>query len=112
MEIEKLNSMDFVIICVDDGSKDQTIDELKNISAQFKNMKYISFSKNFGQDAAILAGLKESQGDVVVTLDNDGQNSPFEVRKMVQAMNEYNADVVFAKYKEKNVHFSEIALVK
>lgn len=105
MSLEKIVSSDFEIICVDDGSHDQTIEVLKTISNQFNNVRYISFSKNFGQDAAILAGLKESQGEVVVTLDDDGQNSPFEVKKMLDAINNQNVDVVFAKYKEKKHSF-------
>lgn len=96
-----ISEKDFEIICVDDFSKDNTLKVLKKLEGDLDNFKYVSFSKNFGQDSAILAGLRESIGDIVVTLDDDGQNSPFEVKKMLDAIEHDDVDIVFAKYKEK-----------
>ena len=73
---ETLKSMkiDYELIFIDDGSKDKTLEILKNIKD--KHVKYISFSRNFGKEAAIYAGLNECSGDFVATMDVDLQDPP------------------------------------
>lgn len=74
---EKMKSLaDFEIIFVDDGSKDETLNIIKNLAALDKKIKYISFSRNFGKEAAIFAGLEKAKGDFVATMDVDLQDPP------------------------------------
>ena len=74
---EKMKSLaDFEIIFVDDGSKDETLNVIKNFAALDKKIKYISFSRNFGKEAAIFAGLEKAKGDFVATMDVDLQDPP------------------------------------
>jgi glycosyltransferase involved in cell wall biosynthesis len=79
----------YEIIFVDDGSSDHTLQVLKKL----KPVKIIKFRKNFGQSAALDAGIKNSQGEILITLDGDGQNDPKDIPKLVKQLNE-NYDVV------------------
>ncbi|MFL2079887.1 glycosyltransferase family 2 protein [Marinilactibacillus psychrotolerans] len=63
-------------IFIDDGSYDNTLRELRSLSLKTNNVKYLSFSRNFGKEAALFAGLKESIGDYVVVMDVDLQDPP------------------------------------
>jgi len=68
--------LDLEVIYVDDGSKDGTVSEIKKLAEQDKCVKMISFSRNFGKEAAIYAGFKKSKGDYVVMMDADLQDPP------------------------------------
>lgn len=61
---------------VDDGSKDKTLQEIKTLAAQDSKVHFISFSRNFGKEAAIYAGLQAATGDYVVLMDVDLQDPP------------------------------------
>jgi len=74
------------IIFVDDGSKDNTLKILRDITNKDINIHYISFSRNFGKEAAMLAGLEAAQGDYIVTLDVDGQDPPSLIPVMLEAV--------------------------
>jgi glycosyltransferase involved in cell wall biosynthesis len=65
---------EFEFIFVDDGSKDKTLEVLRELTTKDKRVHYISFSRNFGKEAAMLAGLQAASGEYVVTLDVDGQD--------------------------------------
>lgn len=67
---------DFEYLFVNDGSKDKTLSMLKELAAADEKVKYVSFSRNFGKEAAILAGLKNAKGDLVATMDADMQDPP------------------------------------
>jgi glycosyltransferase involved in cell wall biosynthesis len=69
----------FEIICVDDGSRDGSLDVLKALSANDSRLVVIEFRRNFGQTAALAAGLRFARGEVVVTLDADRQNDPADI---------------------------------
>ncbi len=69
-------SIGFEIIYVDDGSRDNTLKEIKALSKEKENVRYISFSRNFGKEAAMYAGLEKSTGDYVVIMDSDLQDPP------------------------------------
>jgi glycosyltransferase involved in cell wall biosynthesis len=73
-------------IFVDDGSSDNTLSVLKKLSSQDERVHYISFSRNFGKEAAILAGLQAASGEYVVTLDADLQDPPQLIPKMLEAV--------------------------
>ncbi len=73
----------FEIIFTDDGSRDRSLDILKQLSGRYPEVKVVEFNGNFGQHMAILAAFEQSGGDIVVTLDADLQNPPEEIPKLV-----------------------------
>ena len=86
-EVRKcLKGIDFTIIFVNDGSSDNTLDEIKKL----KNVKYISFSRNFGKEAAIYAGLKNTKADYVILMDVDLQDPPSLIPKMLEYIDDYD----------------------
>lgn len=68
--------LDLEIIYVDDGSKDRTVEEVKDLKTRDERVRLISFSRNFGKEAAIYAGLQKAKGDYVVMMDADLQDPP------------------------------------
>lgn len=76
------------IIFVDDGSKDSSLEYLKALVEKDSVVKVVEFSRNFGQHTAVMAGLEQSRGEIVVTLDADLQNPPEEIPKLVHKMDE------------------------
>jgi undecaprenyl-phosphate 4-deoxy-4-formamido-L-arabinose transferase len=81
------------IIFVDDGSRDGSPDVLRALHAQDRAVRVIRFNRNYGQHAAVLAGMERARGDVVVTLDADLQNPPEEIPRLLAALTD-GADVV------------------
>ncbi|MDR2804004.1 MAG: glycosyltransferase family 2 protein [Treponema sp.] len=77
---------DFEFIFVDDGSSDATLDEVKKLAGMDSRVHYISFSRNFGKEAALLAGLANARGDFVVTLDADLQDPPALIPEMLDVV--------------------------
>ncbi len=75
---------DFELILVNDGSRDHTLDEIKKLAALDSKVRYISFSRNFGKEAAMLAGLTYCQGDFAVIMDSDLQHPPELIPDMMQ----------------------------
>lgn len=76
----------FEYIFVNDGSKDKTLDILRKLARMNKEVKYISFSRNFGKEAGILAGLERSSGDYVTTMDVDLQDPPRLLEEMFDVL--------------------------
>ena len=93
---EEMDS-DFELIFVDDGSIDKTLDVLKGFSQSDKSVRYISFSRNFGKEAAMYAGLEASNGDLVAVMDADLQDPPELLIDMYNEIKNNNYDVVAAK---------------
>lgn len=86
-EICKQINFKYEFIFVDDGSMDNTLQILRNLTNQYPEfVHYISFSRNFGKEAAIIAGLQAAQGNFIVTLDVDGQDPPSLIPKMLEAV--------------------------
>lgn len=83
-----LPGYEFSFIFVDDGSSDNTLELLKGLADRYDFVKYISFSRNFGKESAMYAGLKNSTGDYVVILDADLQHPPKLIPEMLGAMEE------------------------
>ena len=73
---EQMSEYDFEYVFVNDGSKDKTLTMLKDMAAKDVRVKYVSFSRNFGKEAGLLAGLKNAKGDLVATMDADMQDPP------------------------------------
>jgi glycosyltransferase involved in cell wall biosynthesis len=85
---------DFEIIFVNDGSKDKTMEKILEYAGKDDHVKYIDFSRNFGKEAAIYAGLSYSSGDYVVMMDADLQDPPALLPEMVKAIEEEGYDSV------------------
>jgi len=76
----------FEIIFIDDGSKDNTLIILQNLAKQDNRVHFFSFSRNFGKEAAMLAGMEAALGEYIVTLDADGQDPPSLIPQMLEAV--------------------------
>lgn len=87
---EMKNNFEFIFI--NDGSKDKTIEVIKEYSKKDKRVKYIHFSRNFGKEAAMLAGLKLSTGDYVAIMDADLQDPPSLLPQMLSILEDPNND--------------------
>lgn len=99
-EMERVRKQDFddttefEYIFVNDGSKDKTLEEIKELRKKDEKVRYISFSRNFGKEAAMLAGLEASTGDYVTLMDADLQDPPSLLRKMFDIIKNDRYDVV------------------
>lgn len=91
--LNKLNN-DYEILFIDDGSKDNTPNIIKDIAANDKNIKYVIFSRNFGKEAAMYAGLKNSKGDYVAVMDVDLQDPPEKLLEMYNILENEDYDCV------------------
>lgn len=92
---------DYELICINDGSKDRTLEILENIAKKDKKVKIISFSRNFGHQAAVTAGLKQVTGDVAIIIDADLQDPPELIPEMLKIWEEGN-EVVYGKRKTRD----------
>lgn len=96
----KSQNYKYELVFIDDGSKDQTVDILKSIADQDRHVRYISFSRNFGKEAAMLAGLTYAAGDMIVIMDADLQHPPELIPEMVKSAAE-GYDQVIARRNRK-----------
>lgn len=87
----------FEFVFVNDGSKDKTLDVLRNLSLNDDRVRYISFSRNFGKEAAMIAGLEATTGDYVTTMDVDLQDPPKLLIEMFDTLEEGEYDCVATK---------------
>ncbi len=92
--ISKMSNYSFEVIFVNDGSKDKTIDIIKQISNEREYVRYISFSRNFGKEAAMYAGFKNATGDYVAVMDADLQDPPALLPDMLRIIEEEGYDSV------------------
>ncbi|HII4515512.1 MAG: glycosyltransferase family 2 protein [Clostridium perfringens] len=97
----KIVEMDYEIVFVNDGSKDKTIDILREIASNDKNVKVIDFARNFGHQVAVTAGLFNCKGDAVVIIDADLQDPPELILEMIDKWKQ-GYDVVYGKRKKRN----------
>lgn len=91
---KKMKSLVFELLFVDDGSNDRTLEVLKDLSKEDKRVKYLSFSRNFGKESAIYAGLENSTGDYVTLMDADLQDPPELLSKMYNCIKKEGYDSV------------------
>ncbi|MBA9044839.1 glycosyltransferase family 2 protein [Streptomyces griseofuscus] len=87
---------DMEFVYVDDGSRDRTLTVLERLAARDQRVRYVSFSRNFGKEAALLAGLRHASGDSVVVMDADLQHPPELIARMVR-LREQGYDQVIAR---------------
>jgi glycosyltransferase involved in cell wall biosynthesis len=83
----------FEVIFVDDGSTDGTRDKMRALANQYPQLRIILFRANFGQSAAMAAGFEATRGEIVVAMDGDLQNDPFDIHKVIEKL-ELGFDVV------------------
>lgn len=86
--------LSYELIIVDDGSSDGTLDIAKELAANDSGVKYISFSRNFGKEAAMYAGLQHASGEYVAIMDADLQDPPDMLPKMYQVLTKEGYDAV------------------
>ena len=91
---ENLKSYDYELLFIDDGSDDCTLETIKGLAQQDSHTYYISFSRNFGKEAAMYAGFKNASGDFVAVMDADMQDPPMLLPKMVRIITEEGYDSV------------------
>lgn len=96
----KKENLTYELIMVDDGSEDDTMEKLRSITKKDKSVKVISFSRNFGKEAAMLAGLKHCNGKYVAIMDADLQHTPEVLLKMYDKLIKNPEYDVVASYKE------------
>ena len=89
---EQMNDFDFEFIFVNDGLKDRTLELSKQLAKKDHRVKYVSFSRNFGKEAAIYAGLENSTGDYCVLMDADLQDPPALLPEMMEAIQKEGYD--------------------
>lgn len=93
-EVDKTGLESVEILFVDDGSSDKTLEVVKRLHEQDKRVGYVSFSRNFGKEAALLAGLRKASGKFVATMDVDLQDPPALLPEMLHALEHEGFDSV------------------
>ncbi len=98
--LQGIKEYEYEIIAINDGSKDDTLEILENFAKQDIKLKILSFSRNFGHQAALTAGLKEVTGDVIVIIDADLQDPPELIPQMIKLWEQGN-EVIYGKRKSR-----------
>lgn len=97
-EVDKISALlknyEVEMLFVDDGSKDKTLDVVKELAKKDERVKYLSFSRNFGKEAAMYAGFCNASGDLVAVLDADMQDPPSLLPEMIRIIEEEGYDSV------------------
>jgi len=93
-ELNKIENVTWEFVLVDDGSRDATLEVMQKLAEKDEKVKYISFSRNFGKESAMFAGLENSTGDYVVLMDADMQDPPSLLGRMVHEIETNDYDCV------------------
>ena len=91
-ELHSIENIDYEFVFIDDGSRDHTMDVLKMLAYKDKRCLYFSFSRNFGKEAAMYAGLQNATGDYCVIMDADLQHPPALLKPMYEAVSKEGYD--------------------
>lgn len=92
--MKELPNYELELLLINDGSKDKTLEEIRELSKKDERVRYVSFSRNFGKEAAMYAGLKESTGDYIAIMDADLQDPPKLLLEMVEILEKGEYDCV------------------
>ena len=92
----------YAIVVVDDGSRDATFAKLRSIRGRLAQLKVVRLKRNFGQTAAMAAGLAQAQGAVVILMDGDGQNDPADIPALLRKLDEGNDLVAGWRYNRRD----------
>jgi glycosyltransferase involved in cell wall biosynthesis len=84
----------YEIIAVDDGSSDDSVPVLRRLQEQEPHLRIVQFRRNFGQTAAFAAGFDYAQGEIIITMDADGQQDPADIPRLLEVMEEGDYDLV------------------
>lgn len=95
--VGEIAGYDFTFYLVDDGSRDETLSIMERLAEKDKRVKYISFSRNFGKESAMYAGLRATTGDLAVIIDADLQHPPELIPEMIKAIDEEGYDTCSAR---------------
>lgn len=98
--LQEIEDFDYEIICVNDGSKDKTLEILEKIAEKDEKLKIVSFARNFGHQCAVTAGLKYVTGDCAVIIDADLQDPPELIPEMIKLWEQGN-EIVYGKRKKR-----------
>lgn len=90
----EMQEVEFELIFVDDGSTDTTLEKMKELAKGDPRIRYLSFSRNFGKEAAIYGGMEHASGDLIVIMDADLQDPPALIKEMYLAITEEGYDSV------------------
>ena len=101
---EQLKAFSFEIVLINDGSKDDSEKICLELSAKFNNISFLSLRKNFGEFQAVMCGLNHAKGDYSVIIDDDFQNPPSEIIKLLETAQKGDFDVVYGQYDDKKHH--------
>ena len=105
---ENLIGFSYEIIFIDDGSTDSTLNKIKEITTKDIAVFFISFSRNFGKDNALCAGIRKSTGDAVITMDADMQHAPSLITQLIKKW-EAGYEVVYFYRENTNSHASTLS---
>lgn len=94
---EQVSDREFEFIFVNDGSRDKTAEVIRDLASKDKCVKYVFFSRNFGKEAAMYAGLEKAHGDYIAILDADMQDPPSLIPSMIESLDKDEADIVAAR---------------
>ena len=105
--IEKISNIhsDYEIVLVDDRSKDNSWQVMCELASEHKSIKIARLCRNFGQHSALTAGISLANGDYIVLMDCDGQDDPATIPLLYNSLIESNAQIVYAKRKNKKNAF-------
>lgn len=101
---EQLKEYPFEIVLINDGSKDDSEQKCLELAQKFNNVSFLSLRKNFGEFQAVMCGLNYAKGDYSVIIDDDFQNPPSEIKKLLETAQKGDFDVVYGQYDEKKHH--------
>lgn len=99
--MKRMDYVEFEVLFVNDGSKDKTLEIIRKFVKNDTNVRYVSFSRNFGKEAAMLAGFREATGDYIATLDADLQDPPELLEEMYRIIKEEGYDSVATRRKNR-----------
>ena len=101
------HSLSYEVIIIDDGSTDNSWNVIKKISKLNKKIKGIRFRRNYGKSAALNIGFAKSEGNVVITMDADLQDSPDEIPELFSLINDHSWDMVSGWKKKDMIQFQK-----